>query len=119
QASELRARGQAASLMENAQATAQVNDLFAKIWQEAGANASDLFYLQQIEMVLKEATKIPARIKLDNVKIIDAGNGQGMAGLVNIYPQILRQFLNSVNDTLGVDVVGNMADQNKSKSDAE
>ncbi len=119
QASELRARGQAASLLENAQAMAQVNDLFAKIWQEAGANASDLFYLQQIEMVLKEATKIPARIKLDNVKVIDAGNGQGMAGLVNIYPQILRQFLNSVNDTLGVNVVGNTANQSQAKSDAE
>jgi flotillin len=115
QAKELRARGDAAFLEENAKAAALVNDILSQVWQQTGTDASELFLIQQIEMVLKEAVQIPKRIQLDNVNVIDNGDGKSLASLVNIYPEIVRQFLESVDKTLGIDVVGTLNQSNRSK----
>lgn len=106
QAQELQARGEAASLAENALAAATVSDLLNQVWQETGGDASELFYLQQIEMILKEAAKVPARVNLQNINVIDSGDGKSIAAVVNAYPEIFRQFLESVHQTLGVNVMG-------------
>ncbi len=106
QAQELRARGEAASLTENALAGATVTDLLNQVWQEAGAEASQLFYLQQIEMILTEAAKVPTRVDLQKINVIDNGDGKSIAGVVNAYPEIFRQFLATVEQTLGVKLSG-------------
>lgn len=108
QAQELHARGQAAMFVENAQAAALVNDLLAQVWQETGSEASELFLIQQIETVLKEAVQIPGRLQLDKVNVIDNGDGKAIASLVKVYPQIVGQFLDSVHETLGIDVIGTL-----------
>ncbi|VXD15551.1 Band 7 protein [Planktothrix serta PCC 8927] len=106
QAQELRARGEAASLTENALAGATVTDLLNQVWQEAGADASQLFYLQQIEMILTEAAKVSTRVDLQKINVIDSGDGKSIAGVVNAYPEIFRQFLATVEQTLGVKLAG-------------
>lgn len=106
QAQELLARGEAAAVAENARAAAQVNDLLSQVWQTTGADASELFYIQQIEMILKQAAKVPGRINLEQVSVIDKGDGKSIASLINAYPEIFRQFLENVNNTLGVNVMG-------------
>jgi flotillin len=115
QAKELRARGDAAFLEENAKAAALVNDILSQVWQQTGTDASELFLIQQIEMVLKEAVQIPKRIQLDKVNVIDNGDGKSIASLVNIYPEIVCQFLESVDKTLGIDVVGTLNQSNRTK----
>ncbi len=116
QAQALRARGEAAPLAENAQAAAQVNDLFAQVWREAGTDASEVFLAQQIEMVLQEAAKIPGRLHLKQVNVIDTGKGQTLASLVNAYPETVRQFLERVNQTLGIDVIGLLSQPDRDPS---
>ena len=54
------AKGSAASLAENAKAAALVNEMLSDVWQKTGVDASELFLIQQIEMVLKEAAKAAA-----------------------------------------------------------
>ena len=61
QAQELRARGQAAATAEDVKASAVVNDLLTQVWEEAGSTAELVFLLQQIEMVLAQATRLPTR----------------------------------------------------------
>lgn len=112
QAKELLARGNAASFSENAQAEALVNDMLSQVWQETGNDAAEVFYLQQISMILRESAKVTKQVKLENVKVIDSGDGKSIASLVNAYPEIFRQFLNNVNQTLGVDVTGNFSSRN-------
>lgn len=104
QAKTLHAKGSAAELAENAKAAAMVNDMLSKVWQKTGVDASELFLMQQIEMVLQEAAKIPKRVHLDQVNVIDNGDGKSLTGLVSVYPEIVRQFLLHVDDTLGIDV---------------
>lgn len=108
QARELQAKGAAASLAENAKASAMVNEMLAQIWQETGADATDVFLLQQIEMVLKQAATIPHRLKLKEINVIDNGDGKAIASLINAYPEIVKQFLSQVDQTIGLDVTGTL-----------
>lgn len=112
QAQELHARGEAAALEENAKAAALVNDILSQVWQQTGTEAGKLFLIQQIEMVLQEAVQIPQRIQIDKVNVIDNGDGKSLASLVNVYPEIVLQFLENVNRTLGIDVRGTLNEQN-------
>jgi flotillin len=102
QASELRSRGSAAIVEENAKAAALVNDMLSQVWQNLGPDASELFMLQQIEMVLKQATQIPQRLKLNQVNVIDNGDGKATASLIKVYPEMIATFLKQVDENLGV-----------------
>lgn len=114
-AQQLRAKGEAAVLQENAEAEALVNEMLGQVWQETGKDAKELFLIQQLETVLQEAIQIPGRLKLEKVNVIDNGDGKSLASLVNVHPEIVAQFLNSVNDTLGIDVIGTLNPQQKAK----
>jgi flotillin len=109
----LLAKGKAAALKENAEAAALVNEMLGEVWQSTGKDAQELFLIQQLETILAEAVAIPERITLDKVNVIDNGDGKALASLVNVYPEIVAQFLNSVNDTLGIDVIGTLNSQQK------
>jgi flotillin len=71
--------------------------------------------IQQIEMILTEAAQIPGRLHLKNVNVIDNGDGKSLASLVNANPEIVRQFLAQVDETLGIQVAGNLS-RNKAMS---
>ncbi len=114
QAKELRSRGEAAGFEENAKAAAQVNDLFSEVWRETGTDAAEVFLIQQIEMVLREVANITQRVQIDRINVIDNGDGKSVASLVNAYPEIVGQFLDRVDRTLGIDVIGTL---NRSKKD--
>lgn len=108
QAKELQARGQAAALAENALAAAEVNEIFATVWNHTGTDAGELFLIQQLEMILNQATQIPGRLQLEHINVVDNGDGKSLASLMKVYPEILTQFLEMVNKTLGIDVVGTL-----------
>jgi flotillin len=119
QAKELWAKGNSASVAENARAEAQVNELLSAVWQESGAEAAELFYIRQIETILREAAKVPKRVELQNVKVIDTGDGKAIASLVNAYPEIFRQFLDNVDRTLGINVLGSLTNVEGKRQEAK
>ncbi len=107
-----KAKGAAAEFAENAKAAAAVNEMLAQVWQQAGSDATEIFLLQQIDMVLKEAATIPRRMQLENINVIDSGDGKSIASLANVYPEVVRQFLVQVEQTLGIDVIGTLSKRN-------
>lgn len=113
------AKGEAAALAENAKAAALVNEMLAKVWQETGVEATELFLIQQIEMVLEEAAKIPNRLQLQRVNVIDNGEGKSLAALVNVYPEVVRQFLIQVEQTLGLTVIGHHSSRVENSANPE
>ena len=113
---ELHAKGAAAALAENAKASAQVNEMLNEVWTSTGTNASEVFLIQQLEMILKEAAEIPNRVQIDRVNVIDNGNGKAIAGIVNAYPEIVRQFLERVDATLGIQVLNSHSNGQKTQS---
>jgi len=106
EADELQAKGNAAKLAEDTKASAQVNEMLAQIWQETGVDASELFLVQQMEMILKQAAKVPHRLHLGEVTVIDNGDGKALASLSNAYPEMIRQFLQQSEETLGITLKG-------------
>jgi flotillin len=109
QAKELQARGEASVLAENARAAALANTMLSQVWQEIGEDASELFLIQQLESVLREAAQIPGRLKLKNINVIDNGDGKSIASLIDVYPEIMRKFLLQVDRTLGVEIAGTLS----------
>lgn len=104
QAQIFHAKGQAASLAENVQAEAYVNELLTRVWQEMGADAAAMFIIQQFETVLQEAIKVPEQLDLQHISIIDNGNGDAVSSVVSVYLRVIKQFLEAAEDTLGIDV---------------
>ena len=105
-ADELQAKGNAAKLAEDTKASAHVNEMLAQVWQETGVDASELFLVQQMEMILKQAAKVPHRLHLGEVTVIDNGDGKAIASLSNAYPEMIRQFLKQSEQTLGITLSG-------------
>lgn len=101
-ASEFAARGEAASIEENARATAMANTLLSQVWQDAGSHASEVFVLQQLEMILAEAGQIPQRLRLGEINVVDNGDGNAISSLVQVYPQMISQYLKAVEQILNV-----------------
>lgn len=119
EAAYLKAQGEAAYLAENAKAEALVNQMLSQVWQETNSAASEIFLLEQIEAVLKESTQIPKRLKLKRINVVDNGNGQSISSLINVYPDIVIKFLESVHSTLGIDVVGTLTQLESEKNKTE
>ncbi|MGB3300481.1 MAG: SPFH domain-containing protein [Phormidesmis sp.] len=105
----LQAKGAAAEFAENAKAAAEVNEMLAQVWQKTGSDATQIFLLQQIDMVLKEAATIPHKMHLENINVIDNGDGKAIASLANVYPEVVKQFLIQVEQTLGIDIAGTLS----------
>lgn len=111
----LKARGKAAIYEENAKASAQVNQMLSQVWTEIGGEASEIFLIQQLENILQEAVQIPNRLHFNQANVVDSGNGKSVSTLVKVYPEIVSQFLDSVKQTLGIDVIGNLTKQNNNQ----
>ena len=107
-AKELRARGRAAATAEDVKASALVNDLLTQVWEDAGSTAELVFLLQQIEMVLSQATRLPARLKLQRVTALDGNGAESLASLVALNHVVVRQFFEQVNEILGIDLLGTL-----------
>ncbi|MFL0791035.1 MAG: flotillin family protein [Prochlorococcus sp.] len=105
---ELKARGNAAATAEDAKASALVNNLLTQVWEEAGDEAEVVFLLQQIEMVLHQAASLPGQLHLKHITAVDGNGSSSLAGLMSLYPNVVKQFLEQVKDTLGIDVLGTL-----------
>ena len=115
-AQEFQARGDSATLEENAKASAQASQMLVQVWQDTGVNASDLFQVQQLEMVLKEAGRIPGRLHLGQVNVVDNGDGKAIASLLNAYPEMVKQFLRQSEEILGIPLAAAPSDHLPSPS---
>ena len=115
-AKELRARGKAAATAEDVKASALVNDLLTTVWNDAGSTAELVFLLQQIEMVLDQATRLPGRITIKRITTLDGNDASSLASLVDLNHRVVRQFFTQVHQILGIDLLETLTN---SKSNAK
>ena len=55
-------------------------------------------------------------MQLQNINVIDNGDGKAIASLANVYPEIVQQFLAQVEKTLGIDVLGTLSQAGSQKN---
>ena len=99
----------AAATAEDVKASALVNDLLTQVWEDAGSTAELVFLLQQIEMVLQQATRLPGQLQLKRITALDGNDATSLASLVAVNHKVVRQFFVQVKEILGVDLLGTLS----------
>jgi flotillin len=102
----LRAAGAAADIEANGKALALVLDMMTKTWLSAGSDAKDIFLIQQIEAVLQTVVSRVNQIEVDEVTLLDGGDGQALPRYVASYPATVRRVLDELRASTGLDVTG-------------
>jgi len=102
----LRARGEAASIEANGKAMAMVLQLMTDAWLKAGDDARDIFLIQQLEDVLKTVIDRVNGLAIREVTLLDDGSGDALPRHVASYPAMVRQVLEELEASTGVDVTG-------------
>jgi flotillin len=105
QAEEWRCRGAAAATIEDALASAAINDQLAALWRAAGDQAGSIFLLQQLETVLGEAAALAGQLQLGRITALETGNPVALANLAGLHPAVMRNFFDQVRDIVGIDVL--------------
>ncbi|MCO5295254.1 MAG: SPFH domain-containing protein [Fimbriimonadaceae bacterium] len=103
-AQEYRAKGDAAILRERGIAVGQALEEMNSAWLEAGDQALAIYLIEEIEKILGKAAKGVAKIKIDNLDMIDSGDGKVLSNYLSVYPEMLGSVLDAVTRTTGLDI---------------
>jgi len=106
QAMALRAQGDAAYTEEAGRAQAAVLQLMTDAWHKAGDDARDIFLIQNLEQVLKTVVTRVSALEVDEVTILDGGDGEALPSYVASYPAMVNHVLRELKTSTGVDVIG-------------
>src|SRR5690606_7662057 len=97
QAQEFKARGDAALIRERGRAVSDALTLLYEAWQKAGPNAKQIALITELESILSSATDGVKKISIENLHVIDSGDGQTLANYIGTYPRMLNEVFNAVN----------------------
>jgi flotillin len=103
-AAEAAARGQAAPVMEVGKATAEALRVVATEWQQAGRDGRDLYVLQHLRVFVESAVARVTRAKVEDLAVVDGGDGQSFTGAVASFPAAVSQVLRQTGQAVGVDM---------------
>jgi flotillin len=108
-AEEFKARGQAATIEENGRAMAEVLKMMTNTWLSAGRDAKDIFLIQQLESVMQTVVDRVKGLELDHVTLLDSGDGTALPQHLASYPRMVREILDELHASTGIDVTGTLA----------
>ena len=109
QAAIFEAQGKASYTEEEGKAQAAVLQMMTDAWLSAGADAKDIFLIQQLEQVLKTVVERVNSVAIDEVNLLDGGDGSALPRHVASFPAVVRQVLEELHSSTGVDVPGILA----------
>ena len=104
QASQARARGEAAPLVENGRAAAEALKLVAAEWQAAGKNGREVYLLQQLRSFVEAAVARVSHTQVGELNIVDGGDGQAYAAFVANFPAAVARVMTETARAVGLDI---------------
>jgi len=102
QAAEEKARADAAPIIEDGRARAEVLDTMAQAWRDAGVHARDVFLLQKFDTILPMITGVIAESHIQKLTMIDS-RAPGVSG--DDLPLRAKGTVEQVKEIFGVDLV--------------
>jgi flotillin len=93
-----KAKGDAATIVEDGKALAEGTQCLAASWQAAGPAARDIFLLQKLESLLSTMASTVPTVKLQNVTVVDGTQGGAATQAAT--------FIEQLRATTGVDIAG-------------
>src|SRR6266498_104840 len=108
EASELRAKGAAASILENGNANLAVLDRMIQLYSKAGNEAERIFILNMLPEIIKELAGSVEQIKIDELAVIGAGNGAGVASAAAQFPQAIIKLTEQIEGATGINILSRL-----------
>lgn len=100
---ELKAVGEAASIVENGKATAEAVRLMRQEWEKE--DTRELFLIQQLPEILDKVTGvISENLSIDKVTVVDSGNGNGVPGYVRGVTGSIVAVFEQIKNATGLDI---------------
>lgn len=118
-AQEYLAQGEAASIREQGAAMAEAFNRLHRAWQEAGRNALSVYLIEDIDKLLKRAADGIARVQVENLSVIDSGEGKTLSAYVAAYPAMMETVFEAVKRTTGIDIAGEISGANHTPEEKE
>jgi flotillin len=117
QAAELRAKGVAASILENGNANLSVLDRMIQLYGQAGSDAERIFILNMLPELIRELAGSVEKIKIDKMSVIDSGrSGTGVASAAAQFPEAIIKLTEQIETATGVNILSRL--QKPAGSDA-
>jgi len=105
-ANELKARGEAAPIVENGKAVAQALELVSHQWAAAGDAGREVYLLQKLRALTAVAAARVARVEVQDLQVVAGGEDEALGAVVAMYPAAVARMLVETGKALGVDVAG-------------
>ena len=116
EALELKAIGDAASIVENGKATAEAVNLMRQEWEKE--DTRELFLIQQLPDILDKVTSvISENLAIDKVTILDSGNGNGMPTYVKGVAGSIVAIFEQIKNATGLDIPEILHTRNKTSGE--
>ncbi len=103
-ANELKARGEAAPIIENGKAVAEALSLVSQEWAAAGDAGRDVYLLQKLRGMVAVAVARVARVEVQNLSVVAGSEDDALGAVVAMYPAAVARALAETGRALGVDV---------------
>ncbi len=91
-----KAKGDAASIIEDGKAQAEGTQRLAESWKAAGANAKDIFLFQKLEILMKMMAAGVPEVEVESLTVVDGKDGNKATQIAS--------FMEQLRQTTGVDV---------------
>ena len=109
QASELRAKGAAASILENGNANLTVLDRMIQLYGKAGSDAERIWILNMLPELIRELAGSVEKIKIDKMSVIDSGrSGSGVASAASQFPEAIIKLTEQIETATGVNILARL-----------
>ncbi|WP_088239738.1 flotillin family protein [Calothrix rhizosoleniae] len=92
-----KAKGNAATIIEDGKAQVEGTKSLAESWQAAGASAREIFLLQKLDILLKAMSSSIPEVNVKNITMVDAQDGSNATKMAS--------FIEQLRQTTGMDVV--------------
>ena len=104
QARAVLAVGEAAPTVENGAAAVQVLEMMSEAWRAMGPQAKEIYIIQHLEEIVGTVVSQLQNVEVDEVTVLDQGDGSGMASYAATYPKMVAAVLAALGESTGVDV---------------
>ena len=111
EAAELRAKGEAATIIEDGGAQIEVFNRLVQQYQAAGDDAEKIFVLNMLPDLVGQIVDTVKGVNIDKVSVIDgggAGGGDGIPSLLSQMPSSVIKITEQIENATGVNILSHL-----------
>jgi flotillin len=110
EAKELKAKGEAASIIEDGAAQIEVFRRLIEQYQAAGDDAQQIFVLNMLPDLLGQIVDTVKGVAIDKVTVIDSGNGSsGIPDVMSQLPGAVIKLTEQIENATGINILSGLA----------